>query len=220
MGHGVVIIGGESLNNGLLLEKFSALGDTPDVAFSAGFSAGVRLIQKLNPDVVVLDCIQSKGDISDSIRRILANCSSAYVIVIGPDNDAEMEYRAATSGARAYVRQSQVAKELAPLVHLVSQGQLHFSHAVMQRLLSQVPALLRKLRLIQGPLGQLTERERKVLICLARGLSNPKIAQQIFCSLGTVKADVQNILRKLKLPNRTEAAVFAVKEGLLESSDD
>ena len=78
--------------------------------------------------------------------------------------------------------------------------------------------MVRQARVVQQPAHLLREGERKVLACVARGMTNPQIAAELFMSVHTVKLHIQNILRKLNLPNRTEAAVYAVREGLMEPS--
>jgi two-component system, NarL family, response regulator LiaR len=68
------------------------------------------------------------------------------------------------------------------------------------------------------PVSQLTEKERAVLVRLAQGMTNQQIAGDLFMSVSTVKSHIRSVFRRLNLPGRTEAAVFAVREGLLEEN--
>jgi DNA-binding NarL/FixJ family response regulator len=73
---------------------------------------------------------------------------------------------------------------------------------------------------LDRPISQLTDRERDVLVRLARGQTNQQIAGELFMSVSTVKSHIRNVFRRLNLPGRTEAAVFAVREGLLDEENE
>ena len=105
---------------------------------------------------------------------------------------------------------------LVEAVRSVANGGVWLAPDVVSRVVQDYPTLSRQATLDRSPLARLTERERDVLARVARGMTNQQIASDLIMSLSTVKTHLQSIFRKLELPSRTEAAVLAVREGLLE----
>jgi DNA-binding NarL/FixJ family response regulator len=141
------------------------------------------------------------------------------VLMLSGAEDEETQVEAARRGAHGFLSKSQAFPELPDAIRAVAAGRVWFGPRIVGQVFREYPALVSRARQQTGPLRRLTEKEREVLVEMARGLTNPQIAERLYMSVSTVKTHVSSIFRKLELPNRTEAAVLAVREGLLQPSD-
>lgn len=165
--------------------------------------------RRLRPDVVLMDLKMPGLPAADAIRTIRAQYPASQVLVLtsyAEDRQVEEVLRA---GALGYVLKNIVAADLVRAIETVARGEA-WLHAEAQR--SLVNRMRRPADL--SPLALLTERERSVLRLLAKGMSNRAIARALHLSEGTVKGYVSNMLAKLKLEDRTQAALLAVRLGV------
>jgi DNA-binding NarL/FixJ family response regulator len=154
------------------------------------------------------------------LTQLLEMENSPSVLVLSGDDDENTQVDIARCGARGFLPKRDAVNVLARAIRTVSKGEMWFSQKVSSRIFQEHHELVRRVRNQERPLNQLTEREKEVLARVARGLTNRQIAAELFMSIHTVKLHIQNILRKLGLPNRTEAAVYAVREGLMEDGSE
>lgn len=200
-----------------LVERILADSDTLQVIGDAadGLQA-LQEIERLQPDVLLLDLNMPKLSGMQVLERLGNAETRPAVLVLSTDEDEETQLTAARAGARGFLPKSQAAASLIEAVERVAAGEFWFSRRVSSLILSEYPLLARRVRDQDRPTSLLTDREKDVLIRVARGMTNSQIAADLSMSLSTVKTHVQNIFHKFDLPNRTEAAVFAVRHGLLE----
>ncbi len=178
------------------------------VGEAADGTEALELARRLRPDVVLMDLKMPGLPAADAIRTIRAQYPATQVLVLtsyAEDRQVEEVLRA---GALGYVLKNIVAADLIGAIATVGRGEA-WLHADAQR--SLVNRMRRPAEL--SPLALLTDRERSVLSLLAKGMSNRAIGQTLHLTEGTVKGYVSNVLAKLKLEDRTQAALLAVRLG-------
>jgi len=194
----------------------SYLGAFPDVEVIGAASSGEEALAKMEdwlPDVVVMDLSMPGGiDGIEATRRVRALSPHTQVVVLTAHTDDARVVAALRAGALGYVRKDADPEVFLAAVRGAARGQSVLDPAVAGSVLQD---LLRG-----GPLGDaLSERETEVLRELARGRTNKEIGQTLHVSEETVKTHVGNILSKLQLAHRTQAVVYALKQGLLSLDD-
>jgi NarL family two-component system response regulator LiaR len=184
--------------------------DDLEVAGEAADGAeAVELAGHLLPDVVLMDLVMPELDGVEATRRIREASPSTKVIVLTSFADDEKVFPAIKAGAAGYLLKDVHPAELAEAVRKASRGEALLAPSVAARLMQEVSG--------ERPAATgLTERELEVLRLIARGMSNKLIARELTVSEKTVKTHVSNILAKLHLADRTQAALYAVREGLAE----
>jgi NarL family two-component system response regulator LiaR len=170
---------------------------------------GVRRAQELRPDVVLMDLMMPHMDGVEATTAIKQQRPEAHVIVLTSFVDDERVVPAIKAGATSYLLKDVAAADLARAIRGARAGQAQLHPEVARRLMQQVTSP----RKVEAA-TQLTEREREVLRLLADGRSNKEIARALVVSERTVKGHVSNILGKLGLQDRTQAALYAVRHGL------
>ncbi len=172
----------------------------------------VQLVERLNPDIVLMDIYMPEGDGLQSLRQIRARFPGVQVVMLTSSESDEHLYAAVQSGAAGYILKSLDAEELFNLIQGVAGGEAGMTKAMASRLMKNIAR-----RSSQPEKGEeaLTERELAVLRLVAGGLSNPQIAAELNISINTVKSHLKNILEKLQLENRTQAATFALERGIV-----
>ncbi len=172
---------------------------------------GVQLAQDLLPDVVLMDLVMPGIDGVEATRRIKAISPSSRVIVLTSFIDDDKVFPAIKAGAISYLLKDVQPEELARAIWAAQRGEavLHPEVAakLMHEFTSPQPA---------DTVEQLTEREMDVLRQIARGKSNKEIADALIISEKTVKTHVSNILSKLHLADRTQAAIYALRQRLVD----
>jgi len=177
----------------------------------------VRLAERLQPDVILMDIYMPHGDGLKATKEIRERFPGIAVVILTASENDEHLYEAVKLGVSGYLLKSLDAKELFELLAGIIEGEAAMTRSMATRLLKGVAK-----RLMDGAKGEeaLTERELIVLRLVASGASNPKIAEKLSISVNTVKSHLKNILSKLQLENRTQAAAYAVKSGLVSNSKD
>jgi NarL family two-component system response regulator LiaR len=199
--HGVVR---EGLRAYLELEPdIQVVGEAKD-----GLEA-VRRAAELEPDVVLMDLVMPNMDGVDATSRIKQQQPATHVIILTSFLDDERVVPAIRAGATSYLLKDVAATDLARAIRGARAGQAQLHPEVARRLMQQVTTPRKP-----DAGAQLTDREREVLRLLADGRSNKEIARSLVVSERTVKGHVSNILGKLGLQDRTQAALFAVRNGL------
>ena len=162
------------------------------------------------PDVVLMDLVMPVMDGIEAIRRLHADSPQVKVIALTSFTDDDKLYPAIKAGAAAYLLKDVGPQQLAEAIRAASRGEMHLHPEVTRRLMSGIAG-----GQADSPEEPLTAREQEVLRCLGRGLSNKEIGAELFISEKTAKTHVSNILAKLGLLDRTQAALYAVKHGMV-----
>ncbi|OHD73240.1 MAG: DNA-binding response regulator [Spirochaetes bacterium RBG_13_68_11] len=179
------------------------------VAEAASGAEAIELAPKAKPQVVLMDLMMPVMDGIEATRRLHELHPDVKVIVLTSFADDDRLFPALRAGAVAYLLKDVGPKELAEAIAAAARGEVRLHPDVTRRLVSELAGGAPK-----RPEDELTEREREVLRCIARGRSNKEIGEDLFISEKTVKTHVGSILAKLGLADRTQAALYAVKHGL------
>ena len=182
---------------------------------------GVEAVLKsraLNPDVILLDLMMPRKSGIEAIGEIKGENPEARILVLTSFSDDEKVFAAIKAGALGYLLKETSTSELLQAVRDVYNGESSLHPAIARKLIRELNRST-SLPPVDEPL---TEREVEVLTLVARGWSNQDIADHLIISERTVRTHVSNILSKLHLANRTQAALYALKQGLtsLDETDD
>ena len=203
-------------------------GDAPvEVVGEAGDGEeAVTRCRELRPDLVLMDISMPKMDGLEATRRIKAELPETSVLVLTSHEDHGLLMEAVKAGAAGYVLKGDKPHRILDAVRAVLSGESPLDQGLAMRLLRHLggeaaaratgpPAGRGASRPLPAMPNSLTPRETEVLVCLASGKTNRQIAKELHLSLSTVKRHLEHILPKLKVSDRTQAAVKAVEMGLL-----
>ena len=181
----------------------------------------IEMAGQLVPDIVLMDIRMPRCGGLEATRAILKENPSISVIVLTiSDKDHDL-FAAIKMGARGYLLKTVDAKELVQAIELVAGGHVVISPFMASKLMAEFNSVEdTQIQQAQAAGTLLTDREKDVLRLLAQGASNRQIADTLFIAESTVKTHLRNILHKLHLHNRVQAAIFAVQEGLVEDGAD
>ncbi len=174
----------------------------------------ISLALKLKPDVILMDIYMPNGDGLQAARAIRSELPQIAIVILTSSEDNEHFFEAVRLGVSGYLLKNLDANELFDLLGGISRGEAALTRAMATHLLRNVSNRTFKTK----QENVLTEREEEILHLVAQGASNPKIAQDLFISINTVKTHIRNILVKLELENRTQVAAYAVQKGILPSN--
>ncbi len=180
---------------------------------AASGEEAVRLAAEHVPDVVLMDLVMPGMDGVEATRRVKRVSPRTQIIVLTSYHDDEHIFPAIRAGAISYLLKDVAPDELADAIRKAARGEAILHPRVAARVIQEIHALPPE---PPTPFAELTERELEVLRLIAEGLSNAEIAERLVISEKTVKSHVSNILSKLHLADRTQAAVYAWKEGLMD----
>jgi NarL family two-component system response regulator LiaR len=197
------------------LRAFLELQDGLDVVGEAGDGeAAVAAVSELSPDVVLMDLVMPRLDGVGAMQELRRRESRARVIVLTSFTDDAKLLPAIQAGAAGYLLKNVRPAELARAVRAAHAGEALLDPAVAARL---VEAISDPPQSATGPrVDQLTPREREILTLITRGFANKRIAFELGVSEKTVKNHVSHVLAKLGVSDRTQAALLAVRSGLVD----
>ncbi|ANJ69720.1 MULTISPECIES: response regulator [Latilactobacillus] len=172
---------------------------------------GVEKALALRPDAILMDLVMPEMDGIEATKTILKAWPEAKIIILTSFIDDEKVYPAIEAGAASYILKTSTAEEIANTIRKTAQGQSVLEPEVTNKMMNRLthPA---EPKLYED----LTNREREVLGLIAKGRSNQEIADELFITLKTVKTHVSNILAKLQVDDRTQAAIYAIKNQLVD----
>jgi DNA-binding NarL/FixJ family response regulator len=175
------------------------------------------------PDVVLMDVRMPRLNGVEATRQIVARWPATRVVILSTFDDEELIVSGLRAGARGYLLKDTSSDALVRAIHAAARGETPIQPEVASKLVAHVarpsaeaPASISSTANGDGvpPASDLTEREREILRLVARGASNREVGETLFITEGTVKNHVSNILSKLGLRDRTQAAVYAHEHGL------
>lgn len=190
-----------------------ALQADPDIAVvgqGGSREEAVRLACQLLPDLILLDIGIPGGGI-EAARDIAVACPATKIIMLTASAEDDDLMAALKAGARGYVLKGVAARELVRVTRSVWAGESYVTPTLAASLLAEMAGGVKTARPEANPLDELSEREHQILECVAAGMSNKEIGQRLHLSEKTVKHYMTNILEKLQVRNRVEAALLAQK---------
>lgn len=177
----------------------------------------VRQFERLAPDVIVMDVRMPTMDGIEATRRLTALDPPARVLILTTFDLDEYVYEALRAGASGFLLKDSPSEELVAAIRVISAGEALLAPSITRRLIEEFAR--RAPTASRAELGELTDREREVLVLMARGLSNSEIASSLFVAETTVKTHVGRVLSKLRLRDRAQAVVLAYESGLVQPGD-
>jgi two-component system nitrate/nitrite response regulator NarL len=176
----------------------------------------VEMARELMPDVILMDISMPVLDGLEATRRIKAEMPYVRIVILTVSDGERSLFEAVKNGAQGYLLKKIEPQALYATLRGVVQGEATLSRVMAAQLLEEFARQSRQPAPAAAPAAQLTAREKEVLEHVARGRSNKEIATALAIAENTVKNHLKNILEKLHLENRVQAATFALREGMLE----
>jgi len=172
--------------------------------------SAVAAFRELRPDVGLLDMVMPRMDGVETLKAILSEFPSARILILTSFSDDDMVFPAIKAGALGYLLKDSMPEELIRAIRSVNRGEASLHPSIARRLIQELTQPT-PLPPTQEPL---TEREMEVLRLVAKGYSNEEIGDALVVSERTARGHVSSILSKLHLANRTQAALYALREGI------
>jgi DNA-binding NarL/FixJ family response regulator len=187
--------------------------DVKVVGDASNGAEAVAAVTDLAPDVVLMDIRMPVLDGLEATRRITARGSATRIVILTTFDLDEYVFAALRAGAAGFLLKDAPADEIVRAVRITAAGDALLAPSVTRRLIERFSGHGARVDVPQ--LRELTEREREVLLLVARGLSNSEIASRLFLGETTVKTHVAHLLDKLELRDRVQAVVLAYESGIV-----
>ncbi len=197
------------------------IGAEPDMSVVGEATDGaeaVRLAKSLQPDIVLMDVQMPGTDGLEATAEIAAMDDGPRVIILTTFERDDYVFTALRNGASGFLLKNAPPETLVEAIRTVASGDALLAPSVTRRLVEEF-ARRPHAPVVSDAADRLTEREREVLVLLARGLTNAEIAEELFVGEATVKTHVSNVLTKLGLRDRVQAVVFAYENGVVTAGE-
>ncbi|WP_339233213.1 response regulator transcription factor [Oceanobacillus sp. FSL W7-1281] len=179
----------------------------------SGFK-GAELVIQEKPEVVLMDLIMENGNGIEATRQIMTSYPECKVIILTSYYDNEQVIPALEAGAFSYLLKTSNAQEIAEAVRKAAKDENVIEPKVANTMMNRFRTPAKK------PHEDLTERELEVLLCIGDGMTNQEISEKLYIGIKTVKTHVSNILSKLEVNDRTQAAVYVHRNQLFKTAGD
>jgi DNA-binding NarL/FixJ family response regulator len=186
--------------------------DIEIIAEAANGKDAIKQAEKFHPDVILLDIRMPDGDGLSTLEKLRAKVPESRVVMLSTYDNPTYVARAVALGASDYVLKGSSREDLIATITACAQGESPCRAGELRR----VASAMKIRQVVDDDEVPLTQRETQVLRHVALGLSNREIGRSLEISVETVKEHVQNILRKIAVSDRTQAAVWAVRKGLVD----
>ncbi|WP_079480691.1 response regulator [Halobacillus salinus] len=174
---------------------------------SSGYD-GAALAKELKPDVILMDLMMEQGDGIEATEEIMKS-ETCKIIILTSYYDDEKVFPALEAGAFSYMLKTSSADEIAEAIRKAARGENVIEEKVASKMMTRFTKK-------KAPHEELTNREMEVLLCIGEGLTNLEISEKLYIGIKTVKTHVSNILSKLDVHDRTQAAVYVHRNQLLK----
>jgi DNA-binding NarL/FixJ family response regulator len=174
----------------------------------------VRVARRVLPDVVLMDVRMPDLDGIAATRELVSTVPETKILILTTFEQDDYVFGAIRAGASGFLLKRTRPEELIAAIHTVADGDALLSPSVTRRVIDRMAQQPAPELAGQRGLGQLTQREREVLVLVARGLSNREIASQLVIEESTIRTHVKRILLKLGLRDRIQAVIFAYETGI------
>jgi two-component system, NarL family, response regulator LiaR len=169
----------------------------------------VQLAEIYQPDVILMDLLMEDGNGIEATEKILSHLNGCKIIILTSYYDDEKVFPAIEAGAHSYLLKTASAEEVTSAIYKAAKGESVIASKVADKMMTRFRPQERK------PHEELTSREFEVLECLGEGMTNQEISDTLFIGIKTVKTHVSNILSKLGVADRTQAAIYANRNGII-----
>ncbi|TQS76618.1 response regulator transcription factor [Ornithinibacillus gellani] len=205
----VVVDDHEVVRNGIIAylrtdDEIEVIGQA-----SSGYE-GAELILAKKPDVVLMDLMMENGSGIDATKQVMQSYPNCKIIILTSYYDNEQVFPALEAGAFSYLLKTSSADEIVQAIKKAALGENVIEPKVASKMMSSFRTGQK------SPHDELTERELEVLLCIGNGMTNQEISEHLFIGIKTVKTHVSNILSKLDVNDRTQAAVYVHRNNLLK----
>ena len=200
-----------------LASLVAAQADVEVVGEAADGLEALQKARELKPDIILMDIHMPNCDGIKATRLIKTELPNVRIVMLTVSDEDEDLFEAIKSGAQGYLLKNLRPETLFDMLRGTMQGEAPISPVMATKILGEFAQRTQKK---EGavPTAALTGREREILAQVVNGISNKEIAGRLFITEGTVKNHLHNILEKLHLENRVQAATYALREGIVESS--
>lgn len=212
----VIVVDGHALFRHGLTSVLSAAADLIVVGEATDGMEAIEKAAELEPDVVLMDVRMPTVSGIEAARRIRVAQPTVRILMLTESEDDDDLFGAVRAGATGYLLKEVAIDEIADAIRSVAHGQALVSPVMTTKLLAEFNALSRRLE-EEHDGRRLTDRELEVLRLIARGMSNKDIGTELVIAENTVRNHVRNILEKLQVRSRVEAAMYAVREKLVDA---
>lgn len=197
------------------LKKILALEEDFEVIGCAeNGERALAMLKKSKPDIILMDVNMPKMNGIEATFKIKQLYPGIKIIALTIHEDEEYVFELIRAGVSGYVLKDISADELIETIKRVNKGESIIAPSITGKIINEFSKMHRKAELEKNK-GQLTRREKEVLVLLTEGKSNKSIAEELFLSEKTVKNHVSNVLHKLEVDDRTQAVLYALKNGLV-----
>lgn len=178
-----------------------------------------ELTKKLNPDVILMDVDMPHMDGVKALKMIMQEKPEMKVLMLTTDEQGKQLIEALRYGAKGYLLKNLLPNELLAFIHMANRGETIVYGHMIGKLIGSIPNVEKvetlKVEMVKNA-NILTRREREILLKVIKGMTNREIAAALLISENTVKNHLRNIMEKLQMNNRIQAATYAMKEGWLQ----
>ena len=212
----VIVVENQTVVRQGLMAILSFHDDVDVVGEAQNGLEGIKVVEELKPDVVLLDLMMPVLDGLSTIPKILEIAPDTGILVVTGYGEAENIFKAIKSGALGYLLKDSSHEQLVSAIKSVHQGEAFIPPSMALRMIREMNEFSPEI----NDKHSLTKREMETIKLIAQGLSNHDIAKELVVNERTIAKYVSNILQKLHLENRTQAALYALREGITVLDDE
>jgi NarL family two-component system response regulator LiaR len=194
------------------------ISSEPDLEWVGEAADGIEVVEQalaLRPDIILMDMVMPRQDGVEAVKQIKARYPEVGILIITSFAEDDKIFPAIKAGALGYLLKDSAPQELLQAIYDVFQGKPSLHPTIALKMIQEI----QQLSDLPPTVEPLTEREVEILKFIAQGFTNQEIAAQLVVSERTIGNHVGNILNKLHLANRTQAALYALKKGLATLDD-